>query len=165
MSAQETFDRFYRDTQQRILAYLYAVCGDLATARDLTQEAYARAWQRWNRLARYDDPEAWVRTVGWRLASSRWRAARRWLAVRERAGAPDSVPGPSAENVALSTALQRIPPAQRQAVILHHLYGMSIAEIASATNAPPGTVKARLSRGRAGLAALLNDSWEDHAHV
>src|SRR5688500_9768175 len=101
MSAEQTFDQFYRATYHRVLTYLYATSGNLATAQELTQEAYARAWQRWNRLSGYDDPEAWVRTVGWRLASSRWRSARRWLTVRHRIGAQVVADGPSPDNVAL----------------------------------------------------------------
>jgi RNA polymerase sigma-70 factor (ECF subfamily) len=165
MSDAESFDRFYRDTHQRVLTFLYATSGNLAAAQDLTQEAYARAWQRWNRLCSYDDPESWVRTVGWRLAASRWRSARRWLAIRTRLDARGSVPGPSPDNLALLDALQRIPLKQREAVVLHHMYGMPVAEVAAATGVPAGTVKARLSRGRTALAALLNDTWEDHAHV
>jgi RNA polymerase sigma-70 factor (ECF subfamily) len=165
MDAAQTFDRFYRETQQRVLTFLYATTGNLATAQDLTQEAYARAWQHWHKLADYDQPEAWVRTVGWRLASTRWRSARRWIAIRQRLRPPDNVAGPSPDNMALLNALQQIPAAQRQAVVLHHMYGMSVTEVASAAGVPVGTIKARLSRGRATLAALLHDSWEDHANV
>ncbi|GIG60181.1 RNA polymerase sigma24 factor [Longispora fulva] len=165
MSGTESFDQFYRDTHRRVLTYLYAVCGDLSTAQDVTQEAYARAWQRWGRLAGYDDPEAWVRTVGWRLAAGNWRAARRWLVARVRLAQPDVSAGPSPDNVAIMAALAQIPPAQREAVVLHHLCGQSVAEIALATSSPAGTVKARLSRGRSALAVLLTDSWEATENV
>ncbi|MEV6523953.1 SigE family RNA polymerase sigma factor [Longispora sp. NPDC051575] len=165
MSGTESFDQFYRDTHRRVLTYLYAVCGDLNTAQDVTQEAYARAWQRWGRLSTYDDPEAWVRTVGWRLAAGTWRTAKRWLAARVRLAEPDVSAGPSPDNVAIMAALARIPAAQREAVVLHHLCGQSVAEIAEATSTPAGTVKARLSRGRSALAVLLTDSWEATENV
>jgi len=165
MTGADSFDTFYRNTHRRVLTYLYAVTGDLPAAQDLTQEAYARAWQRWGRLAAYDDPEAWVRTVGWRLASSRWRAWLRWLAVRQRLERPADLPAPSPDNVVILDALQQLPRPQREAVVLHHLYGMPVADIAAATGVATGTVKARLSRGRATLAALLNDPGEDRAHA
>ncbi|WP_018353007.1 RNA polymerase sigma factor [Longispora albida] len=165
MGDSASFDQFYRGTHKRVLTYLYAVSGDLTSAQDLTQEAYARAWQRWSRISRYEDPEAWVRTVGWRLASNRWRAAARWLSARRRLGPPEPVPGPSAEHIALTRALQQLPAAQRAAIVLHHLYGMPVGEIAAELGTPEGTVKARLSRGRAALAALLSEKQEETAHA
>ena len=54
--------------------------------------------------------------------------------------------------------LREIPEAQRRAIVLHHLGGLSVAEVAHEVGAPEGTVKARLSRGRAALASLLADS-------
>jgi RNA polymerase sigma-70 factor, ECF subfamily len=47
---------------------------------------------------------------------------------------------------------------QRQAIVLHHLVGLSVDEIAKETGAAAGTVKARLSRGRHALAPLLDDA-------
>lgn len=47
--------------------------------------------------------------------------------------------------------------AQRRAIVLHHLCDLSVDDVARETNAPTGTVKARLSRGRAALAVLLAD--------
>jgi RNA polymerase sigma-70 factor (ECF subfamily) len=75
-----------------------------------------------------------------------------------RHGPPEHAPEPSVDNVALVAALRRIPDAQRRAVVLHHLGGLSVAEVAHEVGAPEGTVKARLSRGRAALAELLADT-------
>ena len=61
--------------------------------------------------------------------------------------------GVDVERVELVRALQQLPPDQRRAVVLHHLCDMSVRDIAAETGAPIGTVKARLSRGRAALAA------------
>ena len=154
----EGFDAFYTGTNRRVLHQMYAMTGNLADAQDLVQEAYARAWQRWGAVAEYDDPEAWVRTVAWRLAASRWRKTRNGLAAMVRQGPPENTPEPSIDNVALVTALKEIPEAQRRAIVLHHLGGLSVAEVASETGSPEGTVKARLARGRAALAELLADN-------
>jgi RNA polymerase sigma-70 factor, ECF subfamily len=154
----ESFDAFYAAGNKRVLHQMYAMTGNLADAQELTQEAYARVWQRWSSVATYDDPEAWVRTVAWRLAASRWRKARNGVAAMLRHGPPAHAPEPSVDNVALVAALRRIPEAQRRAIVLHHLSGLSVAEVAHEVAAPEGTVKARLSRGRAALAALLADT-------
>jgi RNA polymerase sigma-70 factor (ECF subfamily) len=74
-----------------------------------------------------------------------------------RHGPAGHAPEPSVDNVALVAALRQIPEAQRRAIVLHHLAGLSVAEVAHEVGAPEGTVKAWLSRGRAALAALLAD--------
>ena len=149
------FDDFYRGTRERLLAYLYAVGGDLAEAQDAAQEAYTRALQRWSSVGRMDDPEAWVRTVGWRVLANRWRSLRARAAAYRRHGPPPPHPAPSEETVALVNALRQLPFEQRVAIVLHHIAGLPVASVATETGVPVGTVKARLARGRNALAALL----------
>lgn len=147
------FDAFYRDTSRRLLRYAYGLTGDPAEAQDLVQEAYARAWQRWQRLTGYEDPEAWLRLVVHRLATDRWR---RLVARRRRPQAPEpSVAAPSEDVVLLVRAMRTLPAAHRRALALHYLLDRSVSEIAAETGASTGTVKSWLSRGRAGLAAAL----------
>ncbi|MFC7530946.1 sigma-70 family RNA polymerase sigma factor [Actinoplanes sp. GCM10030250] len=158
----EDFDSFYAATARRVVLHVYAVCGDLGDAQDITQEAYARAWQQWSKVSAYDNPEQWVRTVAWRLAANRWRGFRRWMAAQARLGRSGAdAAGPSPDRVAVVAALQRLPESQRQTVALHYLLDMTVNEIATTTDTPVGTVKARLSRARAALAALLNDDSQE----
>jgi RNA polymerase sigma-70 factor (ECF subfamily) len=60
--------------------------------------------------------------------------------------------------VALLAALQRLPEEQRRAIVLHHICDLPVKDVASEVGAPEGTIKARLSRGRTALAALLGDA-------
>ena len=98
-------------------------------------------------------------TVAMNLARSRWRR-RRLFDTLVRAGrverTPESVPGISPDRVALVAALQRLPRATREALVLHHLADLPVAEVAAVTGASVGTVKSRLSRGRTALAELLD---------
>jgi len=151
----ESFDAFYAGTNRRLLHQMYAMTGNLADAQELVQEAYARAWQRWSTVSTYDDPQAWVRTVAWRLAASKWRRAKTAMAAMVRHGAPEDTPEPSIDNVALVAALKQIPEAQRRAIVLHHLCDLSVEQVAAETKQPVGTVKAQLSRGRAALKVHL----------
>jgi RNA polymerase sigma-70 factor (ECF subfamily) len=150
------FEEFYRTTRHRVVTVLYALGGDLTEAQDAAQEAYVRAWQRWRRISGYGDPEAWVRTVGYRLLVNRWRKIRNGLTAHRRHGPDPSVPPPSENTVALVAALRQLPAEQRQAIVLHHLADLSVADIAAQTDTPTGTVKARLARGRKTLATLLD---------
>ncbi len=155
-----SFDAFYVGTKRRVTHQLYAMTGDLGEAQDVAQEAYARAWQRWSRISTYEDPEAWVRTIAWRIAVSRWRKAKNALSAHRRARGSPTTPEPSVDTVVLVSVLRQLPEAQRRALVLFHLCDRSIEEIAADTGAPIGTVKARLARGRTALAHLLDDRPE-----
>ena len=165
MPNAESFDDFYRTTRARICACIYALTGDLAEAQDSTQEAYVRAWERWRSVGEYADPEAWVRTVAWRVAASRWRKAMNRVTAHRRYRPADAVPGPNEDTVAITGALRRLPESQRVAVVLHHLVGLSVHQVAQETGVPVGTVKARLSRGRSALSALLRINIEEPDHA
>jgi RNA polymerase sigma-70 factor (ECF subfamily) len=137
------------------VAQLHAVTGSRQEAEDVVQEAFMRAIGRWDQIKEYDAPEAWLRTVALNLARSRWRRTVRGAAALVKHGVPQSEPELSPDHVALMTAMKGLPEAQREALVLHHFVGMSVDEVAAAVGAPSGTIKARLSRGRAALAGRL----------
>src|SRR5690606_27617052 len=63
VAAEEAAGELYELYQAQygnVVAMAYALTGDLAEAQDLVQEGFCRAWQRWRRIAGYDDPLAWV---------------------------------------------------------------------------------------------------------
>lgn len=157
MRDAEGFDAFYAATVRRVTGVLYAMTGSWPEAEDCAQEAYARAWQRWRRVSSYDDPEAWVRTVAYRISVDTWRRAIRRSAAHRRQAAADNLPAPGPDRVAVIDALRRIPAPQRRAIVLYHLLGMPVEQVARETRVPYGTVKARLARGRQALAPLLSD--------
>ncbi|NUR57784.1 MAG: sigma-70 family RNA polymerase sigma factor [Catenulispora sp.] len=156
------FNGFYAATASRVIGYLCVVLGDMAEAEDAAHEAYARAWARWPKIRTYDSPEAWVRTVALRVAMNSWRKAKnRLIAQRrsshaERRESPDPA-GLSPDRLLVIEALRKITVEQRQALVLFHMLGRTIAEISHETGVPVGTVKARLSRGRKALAPYLSE--------
>lgn len=151
------FDEFYRASAPVLVRQLVPLLRDRAEAEDVVQEAFARAYSRWSTVSRYDAPEAWVRTVAMRLAVSRWRRSRNAMTAWRRRGVAPDVPELSPDAVALHAALRQLPEAQRVAIVLHHLVDLSVEQVAAETGVPVGTVKARLSRGRAALAPLLRE--------
>lgn len=155
------FSAFYDAAWSRAFACAYAVTGDVAAAEDVAQDAFAKAWPRWSKLRGYDDPAAWVCQVATRQAISRWRRLRTAANFLARSGPPPTAAPPDELSVALVTALRTLPEAQRRAIVLHHLGGFAVREVADVEGVPDGTIKARLSRGRAALALLLTDTPAD----
>jgi len=163
------FAGFYTASATRVVGYLYVVLGSVAEAEDAAQEAYTRAWLRWSRVQAYDDPEAWVRTVGFRVAMSTWRKTRNRLTAHRTstdgatAGSGAHVPEMSPDRLVVVDALRRIPAEQRRALVLFHMLGLTVSEIADETDAPVGTVKARLARGRKALAPYVSEFADDES--
>lgn len=156
VKASDDFDAFYTGSYRRLVGQVYAMVGHLGEAEDAVQEAYCRAWQRWSSVREYTDPEAWVRTVAYRVAVSSWRKAVNRLTAHRRHGPPDPVPDIGPEQIAFVECLRALTPEQRRAVVLHHLVGLTVDDIAAETGVPVGTVKSRLARGRKAMAALLD---------
>lgn len=157
MEAAE-FDAWYAASFPRLTRQLYAMIGDRTEAHDCVQEAFVRAWAARRSLDGHRHPDAWIRTTAHRLAISRWRRRQHAKKAPDRAlNAAHVVAEPSPDHVALVAALATLPFEQRQALVLHHLADLPVAEVAAEIGAPEGTVKARLSRGRTALAALLTD--------
>ena len=154
------FDAFYTATSRRVVGYLYVVFGNLPEAEDAAHEAYARAWQRWPKVQRYDDPEAWVRTVAFRVGVSSWRKTRNRLSAH-RANATEDVPDLSPDRLTVVSALRRLPVEQRRVLVLHHMQGLTVEEISAETGTPTGTIKSWLARGRRALAPYVSEFADD----
>jgi RNA polymerase sigma-70 factor (ECF subfamily) len=154
---RELFAASYR----RLVGQLYGVCGDLTEAEDVVQEAFARAVQHERAFARVDNHEAWLRTVAVNVARTRWR--RRSLGRRQEDPVDARAVELSDDRLQLVAALRRLPSGQREAIALHYLADLPVHEVAATVGASIGTVKSRLSRGRAALAVLLRDEHDDPA--
>jgi DNA-directed RNA polymerase specialized sigma24 family protein len=155
----------YATSAGRLVAQMYGVTGDFAEAQDVVHEAFARALAHPGRMRHVDNPEAWLRRVALNVARSRHR--RRVVFDRLARGGrlhdPGHAPPLSPDHVALVAALQTLPPATRETVVLHHIADLPVAEVAAVLGCSVDTVKSRLVRGRRALAALLTDKEFRHA--
>jgi len=159
---RDALDRLLRDHVDRVHAVCRRLTGNDADAADATQEALIAIVRG---LPRFDGRSAFG-TWAYRVATN---ACLDEMRRRKRRPAPasDSVAllGASAEAPAVDAAasarvdvdagLLKLPIDYRAAVVLRDLCGLDYAEIASVLDAPVGTVKSRISRGRAMLADLL----------
>lgn len=144
----------YVASYRRLLGQLIGVTGSVAEAEDVLQEAFVRALDHPQRLLGADNPEAWIRTVAVNLARSRWRRTQRLLHLAPRL-VEEPRTGDADSHVVLLQALRKLPVAQREVIALHHLADLTVEQVADTLGVPTGTVKARLSRGRAALSSLL----------
>lgn len=148
------FEQFYRDHVDRIHRALALAVGDPAVAREATDEAMARAYARWDRVRRLDNPGGWVFRVGLNWATSWWRKVR-----RERPPAEDRHPAaaaaPDPAGLAARSALELLPLSRRTVIVCRVLLDLSTAETAAVLDLTEGTVRSRLSRGLAELRAAL----------
>lgn len=132
----------------------YRFCGRREPAEDATQEAFARAFERWGRLR----GEPWV--VGWVVTTAlnvlRLAARRTGQSAREEAE-PSGEPDVEAA-LDLWRAIADLPRRQAEAVILHYLLDMPVADVAAAMGCRDGTAKTHLDRARRRLVRVLEPS-------
>jgi RNA polymerase sigma factor (sigma-70 family) len=155
-TAMEALRDLYDGCYRRLVGQVYALTGDLGEAQDAVQEAFVRALASPRRFGRLDNPEAWLRVVAVNVARRRMRRrAHLDRLLRRDPPAVEPVPGMSPDHVAVVSALRQLPYVQAEAIALHHLADLPVHAVAELTGVAEGTVKARLSRGRAKLAELL----------
>ena len=148
-----SFTEIYVSSYTRLVGQVTVVTTSREAAEDAVQEAFVRLWRRWESLKAYDNPEAWVRRVAINLAISRWRRIRRFPPFGY--SPPLAPEGDLVIRHDVQKALQAIPVRHRQALLLYHVVGLSVAEVAREMGAPEGTVKSWLSRGREALQRSL----------
>ncbi len=142
----------------RLFAHARRLSDDAETARDLVQEAWVAILRS---LPALRDDRAFL---PWALAIVT-RAAAREVTRRVRAretGAEltRAADAPGADPPDLRAAIGELPAGQRAVLTLFYLDGLSVAEMATALEIPPGTVKTRLMHARSRLRALM--TGDDH---
>ncbi|GAA0587262.1 SigE family RNA polymerase sigma factor [Kribbella sandramycini] len=157
----ERLRELYEGCYGRLIGQLFAVCGDLAEAEDVVQEAFVQGLTKRRQLGQVDNPEAWLRTIALNVARNRFRRTVRLRQLLRLQPRPVTLPGLSPDRIALVDALRRLPLDQREAIALRHIADLSVREIAETLGIPEGTVKARLSRGRQRLAPLVHEFVDD----
>jgi len=150
------FDEMFRDRYWPMVRSLAVACGDAQAAEDAVQDAFERAFVRWRRISRYDDPPSWVRHVAMNRLRDHFRREQHGRTAVERIGArPDAVePEPNVES-GVSTLLQQLPPQQRIAAALFYVDDLSVAEIAASMKLSEGAVKYHLHAARRALAGKV----------
>lgn len=157
-SPEEAFAVFVGQTYGKVMGAVQIIVNNRATAEDLAQEAFARAYLSWSKLWPDGNPGGWVYRVATNLALSWRRRAGRELRAVQRLGrrTDHTVPEPDAYPE-LHRAIAKLPARQRAAVALHYVVGLSMDEAAAALKCAPGTVKSLLFSARERLRTDLGE--------
>lgn len=167
---EEAFGILVRRYQRRLTAFLSQLVGDLELARELSQEAFIRAWSA---LARFDPRyrfSTWLFRIAHNLGIDQLRRRRlRTVSLHRTDSDGDEVemvvadhekdPLGHLENTALASELRDVidglRPEYRELVLLRHFGGLSYQEIADFKDMPLGTVKNKLFRAHSVLRKAL----------
>lgn len=174
---QAAFGRLVDVFAGRLFGFLLRVTGSHSDAEDLLQEVFVRLVRMIASYRHQDRFEAWIFRIAANLARDRARhAARtpRGLAIKGHGEAGDlscspdpldslSGSGDAAddrmirreERDALAEALEKLPAAEREVIMLRHFSELSFKEIAEITDTPLGTALARAHRGLGKLRELM----------
>jgi len=142
--APREFEDFYRSRREQVFRGLTLTLRDRDLAADATDEAMARAYQRWRSVRNYNNPEGWVYRVGLNWARSRLRRTNR--EVRGFRLVDRSAEELAPADPTLAAALEDLPLQQRAVVVLRFYFDWSTEQVAKALGVPNGVVKSRLSR-------------------
>lgn len=148
VSLPATFDEFYSLHRDGVAKALAFTVGSASLAEEATDEAMARAYQKWSEVGAYDNPSGWVYRTGLNWARS-WRRSAFRRQRREVHVATDlqtTAPAASGESSDLFRALDALSHEHRSVVVLRHYCDWSVSATAEALDISEGTVKSRNAR-------------------
>ena len=155
------FERLYELYADDVLRMAYFYLADRQKAEDVCQDVFVKLLTHGDAIEPGKE-KAWLLRVTVNCCRDLWRGA--WLR-RVVLGAPALEVIPSQEETVeqreekaeLMRAIQRLPAAFRETILLHYYQGLGISEIAQMLHLPEGTISSRLSRGRKKLEAILKE--------
>jgi RNA polymerase sigma-70 factor (ECF subfamily) len=141
-------------------AFAMSLAGNMDRADDLVQETLMKAWSNLGSFTEGSNMSAWLFTILRNIFYSEYRKRRREVADPEGQIAAKLATAPAQSGhmdlLDFREALQKLPPDQREALILVGASGLSYEEAASICNCAVGTMKSRVNRARNRLADLLS---------
>jgi RNA polymerase sigma factor (sigma-70 family) len=157
------FEELYARHRTRLFRFVLRSVKLRPAAEELYQEIWMRVIEArgtYKATARFT---TWLYTIAHNRMVDHWRRAGLSLVALDQDDIPSGDPGPQRHAEGrealgrFAAALASLPPAQREAFLLHEEAGMSVAEIATATGTNPEAAKSRLRYAMTKLKAALDD--------
>lgn len=157
VDAAAEFESWYLREHPKVVAALTWVAGDPHVAADATDEAFARAYANWRKVATMSSPGGWVYRVALNVVRRRMRRS----ALEQRKLEPPAEVTQVVDRE-IWAVVQQLPERQRVAVVLRYLLDLPEQEVATAMGISRGTVASTLAAARKRLAEWLTP--EDGSH-
>lgn len=164
---KQEFTKLVNQHTPILYRYAYWLSGSAATAHDLVQETFLRAWRAYSQLKSIESAKQWLITILRRENARRFERKRLKPTYKD----VDSLESPygnldtRAEAFALRVALDKLSAEYREPLILQILCGYSCKEIASMLNVTPEAIMTRLYRARKQLREILVEGEQAHRSV
>ena len=152
--AAHAIDDLYRRHGGEVYRYSYAVLGNHADAEDVTQTTFLNAYRALEQGVNPRKPSNWLLTVASNAIKDRFRqeqATPRPIELDERIAGREADDDDAPTVGELLTALSKIPPRQRQAIVLREFEGRSYAEVAAILGVTTSALETLLFRARRSL--------------
>ena len=168
----------YEEHSLGLVRLAVVMTGDRAVAEDIVQDAFLGLYRRWDQVSEITAPLAYLRVSvvnGCRTAMRRRSRTGLWPGAGATGDLDEEIaaarPGASTglvesaeasvllseEQRAVATALRRLPPRQREAVVLRYYLDLSVEETARTMGVSPGTVKSATHRALAAIGRTLKE--------
>ncbi len=166
------FEKLFLSYQKRVYNLTYRMTGNEADAADLTQETFLCAYQSIARIKNAEAFSTWLFQIAVNLCKNHRKVAvkhaslgcdsldqfideNRAVDISTMSESPQTAIEKDERDGQIQQALNALSDAHRTVVVLHHLEGVSLADIAKMLNCRVGTVKSRLARAREELKRKL----------
>jgi RNA polymerase sigma-70 factor (ECF subfamily) len=155
VEAHSSFEALYARDYERLCRATYLMMGDVGEAEDVTQEAFCRVLERWDKVSRMDSPGGYVFVTATNLARRRLR----WRVKRME---PLVVPeGDHADSVVISNivrqALDRLTRSDRRLLVLTDWLEVDVKTCARLLSLTEGATRVRTHRARKRFMELITE--------
>jgi RNA polymerase sigma-70 factor (ECF subfamily) len=165
---EDALASFYREHGRVVFAQVLLVAGDRVLAEEIVQDTMLAVWRGAASFRGESSARSWVIAIARRQTRDRLRG-RRLRVVDDSflADQPGTSPGPEvtaldrAELAEVRSAIRELAPAHREVLGLAFGAGLSLPEVADVLEIPVGTVKSRLTAGRAALNRILDEKGQN----
>jgi len=150
---EETFEPWFRREYPRVLGALILAIDNRDVAEEATAEAFARAYEKWERVGKMGSPGGWIYTVALNVARRGIRRRTMERILLRKFHATTEVPPDT--GFELWDVVRKLPPRERTAIVLRYVGDLKESEVAKAMGISNGGVAKTLSVARSHLGVAL----------
>lgn len=161
-AAQVEFTLWLSQRQSMLIRAARTICFDAQNAEDVLQEALIDVFERWEKVSKHENPEAYVIRV---MVSKHIDMRRKWARRRDEKEVSFDLPeevlqiadqsDDVLQRLLVQSALKSLSGMQRAVLVLTYEYGFVLREVAEVLEIPTGTAASHLARGKAAVAAHI----------